>query len=401
VTPHTFPILHAGPGVVTAMPTATEHVYLRATWWGRLTAALALAGAVLMVPALVTSWARYAAAHAVIRPGVGVSAGGASVDTSPFADAVAAVPRWDLAAVLVPVVFVAATASMMVWVAKVRDDTAALAPHHRFRFSRRFAVGGLAIPFVNLWWSRQIVDDLWAAGRPGPSPWIVRAWRACLIGAFLVGAGEVATTTAIEEGAEFEDMLVAAVTAELVGSIFHTVEVLLHLGAAFLLAVIVHRIDGGRGEPSRVPAPPTSDEESAGAGRPRPILTLVMCAIPTLSATAAGVFLFATALEWSAQGPSGQAWVSIPVTGSFFFLVQAACLAAPLIKLVGEPHRHAGRMAATLCVITGIDVVFVTSLPTLVTDRLVAGLALVSLLATAVALRGLEDIALRKGEYSR
>jgi hypothetical protein len=381
------------------MPTATENVYLRATWWGRLTAALALAGVVLMVPALVTAWARYAAVRAVIRPGVGVSAGGASVDTSPFADAVAAVPRWDLAAMLVPVVFVAATASMMVWVAKVRDDTAALAPAHRFRFSRRFAVGALAIPFVNLWWSRQIVDDLWA-GRHGPGPWIVRAWRACLIGAFLLHAGGIVTATIIEDAADFEDMLVAGVTGELVGSIFSTVEVLLFLGAAFLLAVIVHRIDGRRGEPSRVPAPEISDEESAGTGRSRPILTLVMCAIPTLFATAAGVSLFAMALEWNSREPSESAWAPIPLTGSLIFLVQAACLAAPLIKLVTEPHRYAGRMAGALCVIAGVDVMFVMSVQALVTNRLIAGLALVSLLATAVALRGLEDIAQRKGEYS-
>ena len=382
------------------MPTATEHVYLRATWWGRSTSALALVAAVLMVPAIVTAWARYAAVRAVIRPGVGVSANGASVDTGPFADAAAAVPRWDLPAMLVPVVVVAATASMMVWVAKVRDDTASLAPHHRFRFSRRFAVGVLAIPFVNLWWSRQIVDDLWASRRPDPSRWIVRVWRACLIGAFLLPAGRLATTRAIEENADLRDELVAGVTSELVGSIFHTAEVLLVLGAAFLLAVIVGRIDGRHGEPSRVPAQGTSDEESADARRSRQILTLVMCAIPTLLATAAGVSLVAMAIESSSQGQIGQYWAPALLTASLFFLVQAAFLAAPLIKLVSEPHRYAGRMAGTLCVITGVDVVFVTIMPILVLVRPVGGLALVSLLATAMALRGLEHISRRKGEYS-
>lgn len=381
------------------MPTATEHVHLRATWWGRSTAALALVAAVLLVPGLVTAWARYAAVRAVIRPGVGVSANGASVDTSPFADAVAAVPRWDLPAMFVPVVVVAATASMMVWVAKVRDDTAAHAPHHRFRFSRRFAVGVLAIPFVNLWWSRQIVDDLWTS-RPDPSPWIVRAWRACLIGAFLLPAGGHATTWYIRENADLQDMLVAGVTGELVGSIFYTVEVLLVLGAAFLLAVIVRRIGERHGEPSRVPAQGASDEESAGARRSRPILTLVMCAIPTLFATAAGVSLAAEATESSSQGEIGQALAPVLLTGSLYFLVRAAFLTALLIELVSEPRRYAGRLAGTLCVITGVDVVFVTALPPLLVNRLVAGLALVSLLATALALRGLEHISQRKGEYS-
>jgi hypothetical protein len=381
------------------MPTATEHVYLRATWWGRSTAALALVGAVLMVPALVTAWARYAAVHAVIRPGVGVSASGSFVDTGPFADAVRSAPRWDLPAMLVPIVIVAATASMMMWVARVRDDTAALAPHHRFRFSRRFAIGVLAIPFVNLWWSRQIVDDLWA-GRPGSSPWIIRAWRMCLIGAFLLHAAGIATTTTIERGADLEDILVVGVTSELVGSIFHTVEVLLVLGAAFLLAVIIRRIDGRHAEPSRVPAPGTSEEENAGTGRSRPILTLVMSAIPALSATAAGVSLVAAAIHMSALGRESRAWAVLPLIGSLFFLVQAACLAAVFIKLVGEPHRYAGRMAGALCVIAGVDVVFVMGLPFLVTDRLVAGLALGSLLARAVALRRLEQISQRKAEHS-
>jgi hypothetical protein len=381
------------------MPTATEHVYLRATWWGRGTAALALVGAVLMVPALVTAWARYAAVNAVIRPGVGVSASGSSVDTSPFADAVRSAPHWDLPAVLVPTVIIAATASMMTWVARVRDDTAALAPHHRFRFSRRFAIGALAVPFVNLWWSRQIVDDL-GDSRPGSSPWIVRAWQTCLIGAFLLHAGGIATTTAIERGADLKDILVVGVTSELVGSIFHTVEVLLVLGAAILLAVIIRRIEDRPTEPSLGPAPATSDEENAGTGRSRSIFTLVVCAIPVLSATAAGVFLVAAAIHMSTLGRESRAYASFPLIGSLFFLVQAACLAALFVKLVGEPHRYAGRMAGALCVITGIDVLFVMGLPFLVTDWLAAGLALVSLLATAVALRRLEKISQRRAGYN-
>ncbi|WP_232668090.1 DUF4328 domain-containing protein [Pseudonocardia sp. TRM90224] len=367
------------------MQKSLEHVRLRATWWGRGTAALAMVAALLMVPAVVTAWAQYAAVRASIRPGVGVSENGASVDTGPFADAVASAPRWDLALTLLPYVVVAATAVMMVWVARVRDDAATLAPHHRFRLSRRFAIGGLAVPFANLWWSRRIVDDLWAA-RPGAGPLIVRAWRACLIGAFLVSAARSATTFLIEESAAFVDKLVVGVTSELVGSIFYTVEVLLVLSAAVLLAVIVRRIEVRR------PEPDTSEKGPADGGRSWPVLTLAMCAVPTLSTAAAGLSLITVALAWSAQGPTGAAFAAIPFMGSFFLFAQAACLAALLVRFAREPHRYATRLTAALCIFVGIDVKAVATVPLLVADQLVAGLVLATLLATAWALRRLERI---------
>ena len=106
-----------------------------------------------------------------------------------------------------------------------------------------------------------------------------------------------------------------------------------------------------------------------------------------------GAFLLA--IEWSTSGPESRAWASVPLIGSLFFLGQAACLAALLIKLVSEPRRYADRMAGALCLLTGIDIVFVMCQPTLVTDRLVASLALVSLAATAMALGRLEHISQR------
>ncbi|GAA0919200.1 DUF4328 domain-containing protein [Pseudonocardia zijingensis] len=153
----------------------------------------------------------------------------------------------------------------MVWVARVRDDIAAFAPYHRFRFSRRFAVGGLAIPFVNLWFSRRIIDDLWA-GRPGPGAWIVRVWRACLVSAILLRVGGSAAVTAVTEGAALEDMLVTHVAVWLLmGSIVLTIEVLLVLGAVVSLAVIVRRIDGRRGVLPHAPAAGVGNERSASS----------------------------------------------------------------------------------------------------------------------------------------
>ncbi|MEJ3655451.1 DUF4328 domain-containing protein [Actinomycetes bacterium KLBMP 9759] len=376
------------------MPTTPERL-LRVTWWGRLTAALAITAAVLMVPGVVTAWARYAAVRARIRPGVGVFEGGGYVDTSHFADAVASVPRWDAAAASIPVVVVAATASMMIWVAAVRRDIGALSPHHRFRFSRRFAVGSLAIPLANLWWSRQVIDDLWAA-RPGRGRWIVRAWQACLIGVLLVNAAGNATTTVIQVATEPADVLVVGVTTELVRSIHQTARVLLVLGGAFLLAVVIGRIDGRRGEPAPVPAP-TSDED--GAGRSWPIVTLAMCAVPIFLATAAGLSFLTVAVEWSEQGPTGRAFASFPFIGAAFLFAQAGYLASLLVKLAGRPQRYADRMAGALFVVLGIDVMIVTVLPTFVTDPLVAGLALGALLATAVALPRLERLSRRTTEH--
>ncbi|GAA0919194.1 hypothetical protein [Pseudonocardia zijingensis] len=71
------------------MPTATDRAHLRATWWGRGAAALALIAALLKVPGLISTWATYAAVRAVVRPGAGVSddRGVVSVDTGVVADA--------------------------------------------------------------------------------------------------------------------------------------------------------------------------------------------------------------------------------------------------------------------------------------------------------------------------
>ncbi|HYH31769.1 MAG TPA: DUF4328 domain-containing protein [Pseudonocardia sp.] len=75
--------------------------------------------------------------------------------------------------------------SWLVWVHRARTNAGLVSPHHRFRYSPGFSVGGLLVPFANLWWSRPILEDICT----GSSPYapahravrLVRTWWALLV----------------------------------------------------------------------------------------------------------------------------------------------------------------------------------------------------------------------------
>lgn len=81
-----------------------------------------------------------------------------------------------------------ATVALLTWVWRARKNAELIDSARRFRFSPAFAVGAWLVPVANIWWSRAVLDELWAASRPdgdpgtdGHSP-LVRAWWVCVLG---------------------------------------------------------------------------------------------------------------------------------------------------------------------------------------------------------------------------
>lgn len=66
----------------------------------------------------------------------------------------------------------------VIWLSRAREKAESLSPFPHRR-TRGWLVGGWLVPVVNLWFPKQIVDDLWRASDPrqdGRRPSIVLAW---------------------------------------------------------------------------------------------------------------------------------------------------------------------------------------------------------------------------------
>lgn len=68
----------------------------------------------------------------------------------------------------------------LVWVHRARTNAGILSPQYRFRYSPGFSVGGLVVPFANLWWFRPILEDICIGSSPQrPADDTVRHVRTC------------------------------------------------------------------------------------------------------------------------------------------------------------------------------------------------------------------------------
>jgi hypothetical protein len=178
-----------------------------------------------------TDWRRYqvAADYVAGEPGVGV-ADLVSVDNQ----AMGAVWLAVLALAGAGLVFLT-----WLWRARVNAERLCRAEH---RWSRGWTIGAWFVPVVNLWFPRQVVDDVWRTSRPDvpadvhhvdglePSP-LVRAWWYTMLAIVLV-----TVVLRVETSGE--------VTLEVLKSsaLYGTVSTLLLIAGAVLLSRIIRQI---------------------------------------------------------------------------------------------------------------------------------------------------------------
>jgi hypothetical protein len=178
-----------------------------------------------------TDWRRYevAADYVAGEPGVGV------------ADLVTA-DNLAMGAVWLAVLALLAAATVFLtwlWRTRVNAERLCRAQH---RLSRGWTIGAWFVPVVNLWFPRQVVDDIWRTSRPGvpedtyrvdglePSP-LVRVWWYTMIANVLV----ILALRAETRGDVTLDVLKAA-------AVYGTVSTLLLLVGATLLSQVIRRI---------------------------------------------------------------------------------------------------------------------------------------------------------------
>ncbi|MDQ3788698.1 MAG: DUF4328 domain-containing protein [Actinomycetota bacterium] len=120
------------------------------------------------------------------------------------------------------------------WRARVNCDHISDLEH---RHSRGWTIGAWVAPFVNWWYPRQIVDDIWRASHPGPvadprpSP-LVRAWWLVFVGAQLLLLFPANQTFDEDTSTGYATTL----------AICTTVKTLLLIAAGALLIAVIHRI---------------------------------------------------------------------------------------------------------------------------------------------------------------
>jgi hypothetical protein len=178
-----------------------------------------------------TDWHRYQVATDYLagEPGIGVA-------DLVSADNVAMSAMWLTFLALVG----AATLFLMwLWRARVNAERLCRAEH---RWTRGWTIGAWFVPVVNLWFPRQIVDDVWRTSRPGvpadtyradglaSSP-LVSAWWYTLLANVAVVA-----VTRVRTGRE------ATVEVLQAAALFGTISTLLLLVAAVLLSRVIHQI---------------------------------------------------------------------------------------------------------------------------------------------------------------
>jgi hypothetical protein len=178
-----------------------------------------------------TDWHRYqvAADYVAGEPDVGV------------ADLVSA-DNLAMGAVWLTVLALGAAATVFLtwlWRARVNAERLCRAEH---RWSRGWTVGAWFVPVVNLWFPRQVVDDVWRTSRPGvpedtyrvdglgTSPLVGAWWYSLLANVLVVLALRVET-----RGEVTVDVLRAA-------ALYGTVSTLLLLVSATLLSQVIRQI---------------------------------------------------------------------------------------------------------------------------------------------------------------
>ncbi|MFI6298195.1 DUF4328 domain-containing protein [Nonomuraea sp. NPDC050790] len=107
--------------------------------------------------------------------------------------------------------YLAAVAGFLFWLFRARDNAEALSPEPH-RHSRKWLTLGWVVPVVNLWFPKQIVDDIWVASTPGRvtgvglgharRPGLVWAWWLTWLCAWLVSNVALRLLLAGEEPAD-------------------------------------------------------------------------------------------------------------------------------------------------------------------------------------------------------
>lgn len=185
-----------------------------------------------------TDWHRYqvAADYVAGEPGIGI------------ADLVSA-DNLAMGAVWLAFLALVATATVFLtwlWRARVNAERLCQARH---RWSRGWTIGAWFVPVVNLWFPRQVVDDIWRTSRPGvpadtyrvdglePSQ-LVRAWWYTMLANVLVGLVLRAET----RGEVTTEVLKTA-------ALYGTVSTLLLIVGATLLSQVIRQITRWQSKP--------------------------------------------------------------------------------------------------------------------------------------------------------
>jgi hypothetical protein len=145
---------------------------------------------------------------------------------------------------------IAATATWLTWVYRARTNAALISPHHRFRYSPGFSVGGLVVPFANLWWSRPILEDICIGSSPrgtaDPTVQLVRTWWGLLVAGYVVPViGRITTpvqTITYTPDGRIVDGGSAALSAFLTVALIDTVLMFMAVAGGLILATVVRRI---------------------------------------------------------------------------------------------------------------------------------------------------------------
>lgn len=132
---------------------------------------------------------------------------------------------WGLSGIAETALFLVAIVAFLVWLFRVRANAEVLAPGHHRR-GKPWLIFGWVVPIVNLWFPKQIVDDIWSASsRVARSPrglfhawwaaWLIGVWGARVASRLLLRADDLQT---IADAARFDAisnvlMLIAAVLA--------------------------------------------------------------------------------------------------------------------------------------------------------------------------------------------
>ncbi|MDQ3789612.1 MAG: DUF4328 domain-containing protein [Actinomycetota bacterium] len=178
-----------------------------------------------------TDWHRYQVATDFVNeePGVGL------------ADLVSADNQAMGAVWLSVLSLLAAAAVFLTWLWRTRVNAERLC-RAEHRLARGWTIGGWFVPVVNLWFPRQIVDDIWRTSRPGvpadtyrvaglPQSPLVSAWWYTL----LANVAVVVLLRVETRGAVTLDVLRSA-------ALYGTVSTLLLLVAAVLLSQVIRQI---------------------------------------------------------------------------------------------------------------------------------------------------------------
>ena len=159
---------------------------------GRVTVALGGVGLLAYLATVVAAWRTYGILHGVDLRGPGVLGQVRAMQASAVVQV--------LLSVTTLLALLCAGVSLLIWVWRARGNAELIDPGRRFQFSVGFTPWSFLVPVANLWWSRRVLGEIWAASRPnGPGGLVdgradgqlVRAWWLCQLGS--VGLNLLAT----------------------------------------------------------------------------------------------------------------------------------------------------------------------------------------------------------------